>query len=395
LRIELKPELTEPFRERCYDCYRPRASCFCHAIPDIDNSTRVIIVQHQRERSHAFNTARIVKKSLRRCQLFSHRFEIEQLAEVAALPNTGLLFPGADAQPLPVAGHSQSLKQLVLIDGTWHHAKTMLRDIPVLRDLPCYQLAPESPGRYRIRREPNQFSLSTLEATVQALSVLEPETAGLGQLLNAFESMVEGQLAHPQERSLRRNLRRSLTPLNIPVALVRRIDDIVVAYGEATPRDASLKRLTQKPVYWVAERLSTGEKFRSTIATAEPLADSFLRHFQLGRDDFESSPTEDDFRAAWNNFLRPNELLVVYHPSTERMLANIGANSLPCIALKSIDYAPFHGAGALEQLIEAAEIHVGPSAHPGRAGDRLAMAKALVLRFHQLASDWIAARCDV
>ena len=204
----MKPELTEPFRERCYDCYRPRASCFCHAIPDIDNSTRVIIVQHQRERSHAFNTARIVKKSLRRCQLFSHRFEIEQLAEVAALPNTGLLFPGADAQPLPVAGHSQSLKQLVLIDGTWHHAKTMLRDIPVLRDLPCYQLAPESPGRYRIRREPNQFSLSTLEATVQALSVLEPETAGLGQLLNAFESMVEGQLAHPQERSL--NLRLAL-----------------------------------------------------------------------------------------------------------------------------------------------------------------------------------------
>ncbi len=375
-------------RDRCYDCYRPRASCFCHAIPDIENTTQIVIVQHQRERFHAFNTARIVYKALRRCRLLSHRFDLETLTALASSPNTGLLFPSPEAQLISAPTNSQPLSQLILIDGTWHHAKTMMRDIPVLRELPCFKLAPSSPGQYRIRKEPNSHSLSTLEATVQALRVLEPETAGLDKLFGAFESMVDTQLDHPQEKRLRRNRRRGQTPLNIPVSLARGIEDIVVAYGEAAPRDPAAKRMAQTPVYWVAERLSNGERFSATIQTSQPLPDSFLNHFQVARSHFRQALDEDAFRLAWREFMEPSTLLAVYHPSTERMLANIDANCSPCIALRAIDYAPFRVAGALEQVIEAAGIEVEPSGHTGRAGLRLAMAKALILRLHRLAKDW-------
>ena len=37
--------------------------CFCEAIPQIDNRTDVLILQHVGERFHPFNTARIVQKS--------------------------------------------------------------------------------------------------------------------------------------------------------------------------------------------------------------------------------------------------------------------------------------------------------------------------------------------
>ena len=67
-----------------------------------------------------------------------------------------------------------------------------------LRDLPRYRLNPLNPSRYRIREEPNRQSLSTLEATVAALEILEPRTVGTQQLLRAFDRMVESQLSNPK-----------------------------------------------------------------------------------------------------------------------------------------------------------------------------------------------------
>ena len=58
-------------RERCYQCFRPMSLCFCEAIPQIDNRTDVLILQHVGERFHPFNTARIVQKALRRCHLIA------------------------------------------------------------------------------------------------------------------------------------------------------------------------------------------------------------------------------------------------------------------------------------------------------------------------------------
>ena len=83
-----------------------------------------------------------------------------------------------------------------MIDGTWHQAKTIFRDVAQLQKLPCYRLSPSSPGQYRIRLEPDSQSLSTLEATVAALKVLDSDTDGLDQLLSAFRKMVHDQLDH-------------------------------------------------------------------------------------------------------------------------------------------------------------------------------------------------------
>ena len=56
-------------RHRCYACFRPQSDCFCDTIPLIDNQMDVLILQHTRERFHAFNTARIVHKALRNSRL--------------------------------------------------------------------------------------------------------------------------------------------------------------------------------------------------------------------------------------------------------------------------------------------------------------------------------------
>ena len=74
-------------RQRCYDCFRPRSDCFCDKIPVIDNRTDVLILQHTRERFHAFNTARIVRKALTNSRLLVGH--AKELAEAKELMTTG------------------------------------------------------------------------------------------------------------------------------------------------------------------------------------------------------------------------------------------------------------------------------------------------------------------
>ena len=133
-------EAENEVRRRCYECFRPVSLCFCEAIPRIDNRTDVLILQHVGERFHPFNTARIVQKALRRCRLIAdhnRRFAAHHLPIQAT---AGLLYPRANAPSLTELPAAERPGQLVIIDGTWHQAKTIVRDVPQLQDLPCYRL---------------------------------------------------------------------------------------------------------------------------------------------------------------------------------------------------------------------------------------------------------------
>ena len=138
-----------------------------------------------------------MRRSLRRCRLIVDRNQRLAARRLPLQPSSGLLYPGANAPLLTELPVDQRPSQLVIVDGTWRQAKTIVRDVPQLGDLPCYRLAPSAPSQYRIRLEPDTQSLSTLEATVAALRALEPETSGWDQLLSAFHKMVDDQLAHP------------------------------------------------------------------------------------------------------------------------------------------------------------------------------------------------------
>lgn len=188
----------------CHHCRRPRIDCFCAEIPRVANRTSILILQHRRERKHPFNTVRIAERALVNCEvLIGYTGEFATM-DLPIQPGAGLLYPGCDSTLLPLADATSRTqvqgelpRQLVILDGTWHHTKTFVRDIAALRALPRYRLAPASPSRYRIREEPTLQSLSTLEATVFALQIMEPATTGLNQLLRAFDRMVEQQLANP------------------------------------------------------------------------------------------------------------------------------------------------------------------------------------------------------
>lgn len=363
--------------KRCYHCFRPLGDCFCGSIPSIANKTEVLILQHPHERFHPFNTARIVQMALQNSRLLVDFNSRLADAVLPIKPGAGLLYPGPGAELISQLPPHRRPSQLVVLDGTWHHAKTLFRDIRALDDLPCYRLAPTSPGRYRIRREPTDTSLSTLEATVAALRVLEPETDGLDRLVAAFDGMIDGQIARPKNADgWRRNGKRKRTRGNIPRVLLEGLDNVVVAYGESVA--AVGKPSTRIPVYWVAQHISSGRRFVHAIEPASPPQETLMGHWDLSGEDFARALSAEEFRARWANFLGDGDTLAAYHQSTVRLLENIGGKRGRSLVLKSINLDPHRHCGTLEERLAAEGLVSPPSELPSRAGRRLAMAVTLV-----------------
>jgi hypothetical protein len=337
-----------------------------------------LILQHVGERFHPFNTARIVQKALSHCHLIADHNQRLGTHPLPIQANPGLLYPRANAPLLTDLSAAGRPNQLVIIDGTWHQAKTIVRDVPQLRDMPCYRLTPASPGQYRIRREPDAQSLSTLEATVAALQVLEPDTVGLDQLLSAFHKMVENQLRHPACHAVwRQVIERQARPHHLPDALLQNTDSLVVAYGESTPGRPGQRTATPSPVNWVAQRLGTAERFSCRLRQQPPLPDAALKHMRLSAADFDAAVSPDEFCQRWNHFLRRNDVLIVYHQKTYQLLQPIAASRPRCLILKSICGKWRAGVHSLEELMAVEGVAFPTSEDKSRATQRLGMAVAL------------------
>jgi len=380
------------WRPRCYGCYRPVDRCFCDQIPTIYNHTNVLIFQHMRERFHPFNTARILSRSLFNSQLFVDHIDglRSALSLLTLSDSVGLLYPGNGSQLLEDLSSDEKPNQLVILDGTWHHTKTLYRDIPCLQRLPKYRLAPTQPSRYGLRREPHISFLSTLEATVAALRCLEPQTHGFEQLVAAFDFMIANQLSHPKsEDSCRRKIRTGPTT-NIHKALKSDLDNIVVVYGESAPGINDTKKAKNKsdrsPVVWVAERLGTSERFDRKIQPSTVLSKAFYAHLELSEIDFTAAVSIDAFRSEWEAFLRPSDRLAYYYPNCPLLLDYIGGTPRLRIYLKSIQIQREQKLGTLEEKLSA--LNVGPSTarFGGRAGRRLSNTKAFL---QNICSDFI------
>ena len=366
--------------KRCLGCFRPVKLCFCQLIPEIKNRTDLLILQHRRERFHPFNTARIVNQSLDRCRLMvGHISELANRFDAVDLKgNVGLLFPGDNVRLLTELAPHERPSQLVVPDGTWHHVKTLMREIPRLQKLPRYCLAPESPSRYRIRREPHAHGLSTLEAVVSALRSLEPETSGLDRLLNTFDRMISDQIKYGTPNWRHNERRRGGLP-NVPRILMGDLSNIVVAYGEhEVGYRHGLSGSDQKHpglIYWMAIRLGTGERFQCAIESESLRDQEVLSRLRLSPNEIRTPVSVDGFRDRWKEFLRPADRVAVYHHSTARILDSVCAHQSPTLILKSINVD--------SQWMREDDTRDEPQQGPGgqcisRASRRLANAVALV-----------------
>lgn len=173
-------------RPSCARCERPAATCLCATLPapPLPHRTELLILQHPAEAGHAKNTTALLTLGL----AHARRLRGEVFDAALAGPGAALVYPGESPAPLPVP-----VQRLILLDGSWRQSRRLLAANPWLAGLPRLAL-PALPGRYAIRRAHRPGQLSTLEAGLHALALLEGEPQHWQPLWAAFDAFVQSGL---------------------------------------------------------------------------------------------------------------------------------------------------------------------------------------------------------
>jgi len=390
-----------PFRPVCERCRRPCSVCYCPSLVSLETATRVLLLQHPRERHVAIGTARLAHLCLPRSRLLlgvdfdddARLLDALAVARVEAPPY--LLFPGPGARDLRELAAARTGPAgarpitLVVVDGTWSQARKLVRRNRVLAALPQVALAPPAPSRYRIRREPADHCVATVEALALALGVLEGAPERFASLLRPFDAMVDTQLGYVDRARGARHRhagRRARRPPREPAATVllrQRADDVLCVHGEANAWPA--RRPGGHPpeiVHWLAHRPSTGETFEAVIAPRRPLAPATPRHIGLPAERLGAGESWPSFTARWAGFARPGDLVCSWGRFPLDVLAGDGA-SLP---EARIDLRPAAGAflgartGTLEECLARLGLPAPAPLAAGRGGARAAALAAVAAR---------------
>lgn len=386
---DLTPDPKPAGRATCYVCFRPQSQCYCQALERVANRTEIIILQHPRERFHPIGTARIAALGLERVRVevdSAGRFS-EGREPFVLPPGTGLLYPEAPFRDLASLTPAERPQHLLVLDGTWHHAHTLFRDVKGLRELPRYGFTPETPSQYRLRREPRAECVSTIEAIAQCLRLLEPETPRIHELVNVFRAMIDRALAARPTVKAGRSVKnqRDAGVRKLPRALVEDFDRVVVVYGEWHCLDAGSQY--RELIQWSAKRLRSDETFDTLIAPSRPLAGYVRRCMEVSENAFDNALSGDEFSRRWANFARPDDIFVAWCPDTARRRTWSNSARLDsCVSLKAAYHTLHRNSGPLEDLIAAEGVSAQRANCLGRAAQRVGNAEALARFIHRLAT---------
>ena len=374
-------------RARCPRCRRPESVCYCAHLPSLPTRTRVVILQHPRERDMAIGTARMASLCLPDSALHvgidwgAHPALAAALGDPTRPPI--LLYPGPGARDLLREPPSGPVT-LVVVDGTWSQAKSVVRDNPILRALPRYAFVAPEVSEYRIRREPDDAYCSTIEALMHALGALEGDAPRFRAMLEPFRAMVDTQLARKAaEPNPRRKLPRPPTPAwaRLPPELATRWDDVVCIVGEANawPYRRGASHPPDELVHWIAYRPATGEGFEALAAPRHPLAPSTTFHARLDADLLAAAPPLSALVDGFAAFARPTDVVCAWGHHGARLLLDVGGALLgPVLDVRAAAQRALHRKfGSLEDFAAT----MGPVPAPlgrGRAGARVALLAQVV-----------------
>jgi DTW domain-containing protein YfiP len=197
----------------CPRCLKPAPLCICDSITPIESRIELLILQHPQEQDRALGTAQLTAQHFRHAVLrigLSWPSLSKALGRPVADPSRwAVLYLGSarvadldtksDVVAINRKGEAEDhqrailddIEGIVLLDGTWSQAKALWwRNAWMLK---CQRviLGPRQPSRYgKLRREPRQDGLSTIEAAAMLLGRLEKRPDIEATLNDSFARML-------------------------------------------------------------------------------------------------------------------------------------------------------------------------------------------------------------
>jgi hypothetical protein len=150
-------------------------------MPSVRTEARIVIVQNRHELHKPTNTGRLARHLLVDSVLLTFG-ERERAFDFAPLldPTLDLRLVFHREEPTAALARDEPTRPgrrrgLVFLDGTWGQCSRMSRRIEALREVPVRVLPPGPTSPWRVRRETHPQRLSTLEAIIRAIAVVEGE----------------------------------------------------------------------------------------------------------------------------------------------------------------------------------------------------------------------------
>ncbi|WP_294963877.1 tRNA-uridine aminocarboxypropyltransferase [Sulfurimonas sp.] len=203
-------------REKCYKCYRPTSSCMCKHVHNVKTKTKFVILMHPKEFKKVKNgTGHLTHLALQNSELFvgvdfsNH----QKINEIIASHDSYVLYPSKEA--LNISHNNPYTKRdmaIFIIDSTWSCSLKMLRESKNLQALRHISFDSTKLSQFKIKQQPSEFCLSTIESTLSVLELLNKHEIekilenDLEKFLNPFEKMIEYQqniIANPISSAVR------------------------------------------------------------------------------------------------------------------------------------------------------------------------------------------------
>ena len=197
-------------REECYVCRRAKKNCLCGRIKPFATRMRFVILMHAKEdQKQKTGTARLAKLCLSNAELLTGKdfTDNERVNSLIQDPSYSpfVLYPGPEAASFKTLG-KEALPEgktplVFVIDGTWRGARSLLNKSRNVRALPRLSFSGSYLSQFKIKRQPVEHCVSTIEAVYYLCK--EAEEAGYEKLnsrnevlMDVFKKMVATQLDH-------------------------------------------------------------------------------------------------------------------------------------------------------------------------------------------------------
>ena len=182
----------------CPSCRLQGWLCVCAHAPRVTIRTPLVVVVHVHDLGRASNTVRLLKLAVPGTRVVAHGIYPDPADAASHVPATAtpvVLFPGHGARPLTpeLVAALPSPPALVVPDGNWRQASRMVKRLPLLSGAVKVALPTRSFEGRPVRLNPTANHMSTYEAVVQALAVIEGEVVA-GPLLDFYRRATDRML---------------------------------------------------------------------------------------------------------------------------------------------------------------------------------------------------------
>lgn len=370
---------------------RPQRVCWCPHLVSLPTRTHVVILQHPRERDMPIGTARMASLCLPNSELhvgidWSNAPALQRALSDPERPAV-LLYPGGSATDL-MQNPPKGPCTLVVLDGTWSQARKLLRSNPNLEALPRVAFTPAKASEYRIRREPQDDYVSTIEALAEVLPALEQDGRSFAGLLTPFRAMVDAQIESEQTRPKVHGgpSRKRLTLRKNSLAKLReRAADLVCVVVEASAwaRRRGVAHAQDELVYFGAYRVATGESLTVPVVPLRDLAPNTLTQTLLTAEVLSGGITRQELTQRMRAFFRDADVVCTWGEHTLDLCeGTIGRFWNQWFDVRQIARDRAQGkVGPMPMVLTSLQEASPPPLGDGRAGVRLAQLVAIARQF--------------